>query len=62
MKATQIRRGFDAFLCNQEGVAAIEYALLAALIFLVVLASVRLLGNAVGALFNTVAAIFPLAG
>lgn len=60
MITAEIRKILGAFCSEQEGVTAIEYALLAALIFLAILASVRLLGDAVIALFNTVAAIFPL--
>lgn len=62
MKTDQITRVVNAFVADQDGVTAIEYALLAALIFLAILASVRLMGDAVVALFATVAAIFPLAG
>lgn len=62
MKTDQITRVVSAFFADQDGVTAIEYALLAALIFLAILASVRLMGDAVVGLFNTVAAIFPLAG
>ena len=62
MTTVQIQRVLDAFLAEQDGVTAIEYALLAALIFVVILGSVKLMGTAVVALFTTVAAIFPLVG
>lgn len=59
MKTVQIRRVLSAFLAEEDGVTAIEYALLAALIFTVIVISVGLLGTKVDALFALVAAAFP---
>lgn len=53
------RRPFSAFWAEQEGVTAIEYALLGALIAVVIASSVGVLGGAVKALFEVVAAAFP---
>ncbi|BAL26408.1 Flp family type IVb pilin [Azoarcus sp. KH32C] len=59
MKTVQIKRGFNAFLAEQDGVTAIEYALLAALIFVVIVTAVGLVGTNVAALFAFVAGVFP---
>lgn len=59
MQTVQIRPKLSAFLAEQDGVTAIEYALIGALIAVVIVASVTLLGGAVVSLFNTVAAAFP---
>lgn len=62
MKTVQSRQRLEAFWTEQDGVTAIEYALLAALIFGAIVVSVGLLGDAVRALFEKVAGMFPLAG
>lgn len=56
MKTAVIRTGLQAFVENEEGVTAIEYALLAALIFGAIVISVGALGDAVAALYDDVAA------
>ena len=56
MKAAKITDMLVAFLSDQDGVTAIEYALLAALIFGVIVISVGALGGAVAALYDDVAA------
>lgn len=55
MKTVQIRRMLSAFWAEQDGVTAIEYALLAALIFGAIVVSVRLLGDNLMALYEDVA-------
>ena len=62
MTAVQIKKRLEVFLTEQDGVTPIGYALLAALIFVVIVASVSVVGDAVKALFEKVAGIFPLAG
>ena len=59
MKTLQITRMLSGFWAQQDGVTAIEYALLAALIFAVIVISVGLVGTQVAALFAFVAAVFP---
>jgi pilus assembly protein Flp/PilA len=59
MKTVKIRRMLSAFRQEQDGVTSIEYALLAALIFAVIVVSVRLVGTDVAALFTFVATVFP---
>lgn len=59
MKIPQIRKLLAVFLQEESGVTAIEYALLAGLIAVVIAGSVGLLGGAVAALFAGVAAAFP---
>lgn len=44
------------FVKEEEGVTAIEYGLIAALIAVVIIASVRLVGTNLAATFGTVAA------
>ena len=44
------------FVRDEEGVTAIEYGLIAALIAVVIIASVRLVGTNVAATFSSVAA------
>ncbi len=53
------RQILSAFLQDQGGVTAIEYALLGGLIAVVIAGSVGLLGGAVAAMFAGVAAAFP---
>jgi pilus assembly protein Flp/PilA len=52
-------KGMLAFARAEEGVTAIEYALIAALIALVIVAAVTSLGQTVRDLFNRVAASMP---
>ena len=59
MKTVRITRILNAFAIEQDGVTAIEYALLGALIAVVIAASVSLVGSTLAALFNAVAAGFP---
>lgn len=56
MKTADTRARLQAFVENEEGVTAIEYALLAALIFGAIVISVGALGDAVAALYDDVAA------
>jgi pilus assembly protein Flp/PilA len=46
---------FRRFIADQSGVAAIEYGLIAGLIAVVIITSVRLLGTNVSAKFSTIA-------
>ncbi len=46
---------FRRFMADQSGVAAIEYGLIAGLIAVVIIASVRLLGTNVSSKFSTIA-------
>ena len=55
MKTVQIRRMLGAFWVEQDGVTAIEYALLAALIFGAIVVSVGLLGDALNVFYDDVA-------
>lgn len=59
MNTAQIREALSAFWAEQDGVTAIEYALLGALIAVVIASSVGLLGATVTALFDRVATGFP---
>ncbi|WP_407278911.1 Flp family type IVb pilin [Aromatoleum evansii] len=56
MKTAQIKKSLSAFWSDQEGVTAIEYALLAALILAVIVVSVGLVGTNLQALYDDVAA------
>lgn len=47
-------KNIQQFLRDEEGVTAIEYALIAALIAVVIIAAVTLVGNEVSDTFNTV--------
>ena len=55
MKAVQIMEALRAFWLDQDGVAVIEYALLAALIAIAVMVSVGLLGIGVQAFYDDIA-------
>lgn len=44
------------FVCNEDGVTAIEYGLIAALVAVVIISAVTLMGTKVAATFNSVAA------
>ena len=55
MRTVQIRGMLKAFLAEQDGVTAIEYALLAALIFGAIVVSVGLLGDALNVLYDDIA-------
>lgn len=59
MSAAQITRAWRTFWRDQDGVTAIEYALLAALIFAVIVASVTLAGTNLAALYNAIAGLIP---
>ncbi|NMG74361.1 Flp family type IVb pilin [Aromatoleum diolicum] len=59
MNTVQIKGMLNAFFAEQDGVTAIEYALLAALIFTVIAASVGLVGTNLAAFFAFVAGVFP---
>lgn len=54
MKTAGIRIGLQAFVENEEGVTAIEYALLGALIFGAIVIGVGVLGDAIAALYGDV--------
>lgn len=47
--------GFQAFMNDEEGVTAIEYGLIAALIAVVIIAAVASTGTRVACIFNRVA-------
>lgn len=55
MKDWKISGMLKDFIADQDGVTSIEYALLAALIFIVIVASVVALGAAVEAMYGDVA-------
>jgi len=46
--------GFQRFLNDEEGVTAIEYALIAALIAVVIVTAVQTVGTKINAVFTTV--------
>ena len=52
-------RKIVAFLRDEEGASAIEYALLVALIALAITAGATTLGTKIGAMFNSAAAKLP---
>lgn len=52
----QIVQSIQKFARDEEGVTAIEYGLIAALIAVVIIAAVRLIGTNLDATFDTVAA------
>ena len=51
-------RGHDGDMRSEDGVTAIEYALIAALIALVIIVAVTLVGTQVSGTFNKVASTF----
>jgi pilus assembly protein Flp/PilA len=53
---------FVKFLKDEDGVTSVEYAIMAALIALVVIAGATVLGNNTNDTFNTVAGVIPGAG
>lgn len=53
-----MRSGFIDLLCDENGATAIEYALIAGLIMVVIVASVTATGTSVKNLFNSVATSF----
>ncbi|SIR45115.1 pilus assembly protein Flp/PilA [Aromatoleum tolulyticum] len=55
MKAAQIGKRLSAIWFDEDGVTAIEYALLAALIFGAIVISVALLGDSVKTLYDDIA-------
>lgn len=59
MMTPQAREHWRTFMREEEGVTSIEYALLAGLIAVVIVASVGLVGGGVLALFARVLAAFP---
>ena len=52
---TKLRSFINRFLNNEEGVTAIEYALIASLIAVVLIVGATAVGNNLNALFNTIA-------
>lgn len=60
MKA--IWKNIQQFLRDEEGVTAIEYALIAALIAVVIIAAVTLVGNEVQNTFSTIGGALQNAG
>lgn len=54
-----MRDGFRTFLLDDGAATAIEYAMIAAFIFLAIVAAVPLLGRAVSDKFDFVAKSFP---
>lgn len=59
MNILQLERLLSAFWSEQDGVTAIEYALLAALIFGVIIAAVALVGTNLAEFFDSLAKKFP---
>lgn len=55
MKTAQIAQTLTAFWSDEDGVTAIEYALLAALIFGAIVVSVGLLGDSIKTLYDDIA-------
>lgn len=55
-------QGFIRFLKDEEGVTAIEYGLIAALIALAIIAAVTLVGTNLDALFDRIAACLTATG
>lgn len=53
---SKIVQGMKQFLNDEEGVTAIEYGLIAALIAVVIIAGVRLVGTNMLQVFNDIAA------
>jgi pilus assembly protein Flp/PilA len=53
---------FIRFLKDEDGVTSVEYAVMAALVALVVIAGATLMGNNTNATFNTVGGAIPGAG
>jgi pilus assembly protein Flp/PilA len=51
--------GVRAFRCDQSGATAVEYGLIAGLVFLAIVAPLQLFGPALTAIFERVAAGFP---
>lgn len=64
MKTEQIKHEFSAFLSDQSGAVAVEYALLAGLIALAIIGGAAALGGALDSFFSaaavTLAGIFDL--
>ena len=52
----QITRFIQKFVRDEEGVTAIEYGLIAALIAVVIIASVKIVGSSLVAVFTAVSA------
>ncbi|MFY9287457.1 MAG: Flp family type IVb pilin [Alphaproteobacteria bacterium] len=46
------------FLCNEVGATAIEYGMIAGLVFLAIVSAVTLLGTGVSGLFTTIESAF----
>lgn len=55
MKTEQIKHEFDAFLSDQRGAVAVEYALLAGLIALAIIGGAAALGGELDAFFSAAA-------
>lgn len=54
-----VQRGYEALVRRQEGASAVEYALLVALIAVVIIIAVRALGQNVADNLNDVATAMP---
>jgi pilus assembly protein Flp/PilA len=54
-QAMRIREAWDQLIGDDAGATALEYALIAALIFLVILGAVQLLAGNVTDMYNTIA-------
>lgn len=59
MMTVKIVQFLTSLATEEDGVTAIEYALLAALIFAVIVAAVALVGRNLAAFFSSLAASFP---
>lgn len=59
MRLVQLKRNAVAFTNDERGVTSIEYALLAALIFSVIVIAVTTTGTNLAALYSAVAAAIP---
>ena len=58
-KEKKMIKQFVKFLKDEDGVTSVEYAVMAALIALVVIAGATLLGKNTNDTFNTVAGVIP---
>ena len=50
----KLMQGINRFIRDEEGVTAIEYGLIAALIAVVIIASVKIVGTQLDATFSTI--------
>lgn len=53
-----MRKYFEKYICDEAGTTAIEYAIIGSGVFLAIVAIVRVIGNDLNALFESVAGNF----